>query len=215
MLTVACVKVGNKYPFDHVIKLKNMVARHLPIEHRFVCLTDRPMRYIDIQSIDVSFYGLQGWWSKMCLFNREIMPAGRILYFDLDTVIVDDLLPLAELVCDFGICANFTRAAGNRNWPCSYGSCVMTIGPRFGQDIWNEFETRAHGLIENCRHGDQEAIESIYPQGFYLQDYVPPGFFLNYRDLSTARPSEASVVVFGGHNKPDNCDIPWVQEAWR
>ena len=35
MLTVACVQVGTKYPFDHVIRLKNMVKRHLPVEHRF------------------------------------------------------------------------------------------------------------------------------------------------------------------------------------
>ena len=201
-----------------------------------MCLTDnvRPepldihgtkyQTYMGVECINISKYNLHGWWAKMCLFNRAIVPEGRILYFDLDTVIINDLTPLAEWSGGFGICANFTRAAGHKTWPCKYGSCVMSIGPQFGQQIWDEFTGNRHRLIKECPHGDQQAIEQIHPFAGILQVHVPPGFFLGYRDLTEIEPFEdgvvllagkPSVVVFGGNNKPENCKIPWVQEAWQ
>ena len=214
MIAVVCVQVGNKYPFSHVVKLKNMVARNLKIDHQFFCLTDKPKKHDGIQCIDVST-ALKGWWAKMNLFNRRNMPPGRILYFDLDTVIIDDISPLATLEVDFGICRNFTRAAGHSTYPCKYGSCVMSVGPDFGQPIWDEFDSEKERFILRCRYGDQEAIESIYPFAKVLNEDLPPGFFLGYRDIKATKPPGAAVVVFAGNNKPEKYNQPWIRKAWQ
>ena len=214
MIAVVCVQVGNKYPFSHVVKLKNMVARNLKIDHQFFCLTDKPQKFDGIQCIDVST-NLKGWWAKMKLFNRRIMPTGRILYFDLDTVIIDDLSPLATWKGDFGICGNFTRAAGHHKYPCKYGSCVMSIGPDFGQGVWDEFAAKKERFVRRCKYGDQEAIESIYPFAKILNKDMAPGFFLGYRDIKATKPPGAAIVVFAGNNKPDKYKQPWIREAWK
>ena len=219
MLTVACVCVGDKYSMDYVLKLKNMVFRHLKIPHEFICLTDKtdehevPLGdYIDIIAWTKD---LPGWWSKMHIFNRVNMPEGRIIYLDLDTVIIGDLAPLAEWSGEFGICANFTRAAGNPKYPCKYGSCVMSLAPGFGQTIWETFNHSKNGIRKFFKYGDQEVIERIHPNADYLQEAMPPGFFLGYRDIKKTITKNTAVVVFGGNHKPDNCKVDWVKEAWQ
>lgn len=216
-LTVACVCVGNKYPFSDVVKLKNMVSRYLSRPYTFICLTDSPKTLNNhvIETVDINETGLKGWWAKMNLFNRAKMPGGRILYFDLDTVIAGDIEPLANWSGPFGICGSFTRAAGFKNWPCKYGSCVMSLSPTFGQMIWDRFYFDRHIIMKMCKYGDQQAIENIYPDADILQEEMPAGFFQSYRNIGLVRRDDVKVVNFGGNNKPRNCKIPWVQEAWQ
>ncbi|NIQ01584.1 MAG: hypothetical protein GWM98_15365 [Nitrospinaceae bacterium] len=217
MLNVVCVRTGNKYPFEDVLRLKNMVDRHLMRPFRFVCITDRPVSHTGVECVDIASTGLRGWWGKMTIFNRAVMPEGRLLYFDLDTVITGDLAPLADWSGRFGICANFTRAAGHPKYPCKYGSCVMSIGPDFGQLLWDTFylNGQVNGIISRNPYGDQQAIEWLYPQAALLQEHLPKGYFLGYRDLKLKKPESAAVVVFGGASKPNNCTVPWVREEWR
>lgn len=215
MLTVVCVKVGEKYGWGYVTRLRNMVARHLPEAHRFVCLTDSPIDDVDVEQIDVSTRLLPGWWAKMNLFDRRLMPSGRLLFFDLDTVIVGDLTPLAKWPGTFGICENFTRLAGNLSWPCRYGSCVMSLAPDFGEVVWRAFDRDPGGWMQRCPKGDQQAIEAIYPDARFLQPDLPPGYFLGYRDLTDKKPDTASVVIFAGRHDPSNTPHEWVRKEWR
>lgn len=217
-MIVACVRTGTRYPVEYVYKLKAMVARHLPVFHSFVCLTDRPgdlnVNFKGIEIVAVS--GLPGWWTKMKLFDPLWGRIGeRLIYFDLDTVICGDLLPLINLDVEFGICSNFARAAGNKTWPCRYGSCVMTIGPKFGADIWRTFNADRFGIMSRAGHyGDQKAIEELIPVATLLQDVMPHGYFLGYRDLKAAKPPGCSIVVFAGNSKPHNCAEKWIADEW-
>src|SRR5688572_28781917 len=42
VISVVCWKWGKKYSVSHVAKLQSMLARHLTIPHRLVCLSDKP-----------------------------------------------------------------------------------------------------------------------------------------------------------------------------
>lgn len=205
-LTVACVRTGTKYSIEYVQRLQKAVGRHLPIEHDFVCFTDRECS------------GLPGWWGKMALFEPTWRAGQRVLYFDLDTVIVGDLSPLARLDVPFAICDNFTRLAGHSEWPCKYGSCAMTIGPEFDGDLWDWFIENPQRITAKCgRYGDQKAIEMWSSKFPLLQRLLPPGFFVGYRDLPRYpdRPPEgASLVVFAGENKPHKTNCEWAKRAW-
>ena len=215
MITVACVRTGTKYSVGYVLKLASMVARHLSRPHRFICLTDRPGDFTGIETIDVSDLGLRGWWAKLALFALASRSTERILYLDLDMVVCGSLNPLADLNVEFGICANFTRAAGNTKWPCRYGSCVMTFAPGFGADVWTRFsQKRDELMLKAGNHGDQMVIEWLYPTASLLQDLLPERFFVGYRDLSNDQVPGCSVLVFAGANKPHDCEVQWVKDAW-
>lgn len=219
MLTVACVNVGTKYGVEYVERLRTMVENHLSSPHRFVCLTDQPGLYESgkVQALDISRERLSGWWAKLKLFDagfRAQNGLGQWLYFDLDTVIIRDISPLARWAGSFAICENFTRLAGNLKWPCGYGSCVMSIGQGFGVTLWNEFNRDRDGAIRTSPRGDQQFIEKQYPHALLLQDEMPEDFFIGYRRLTQVKPERASVVVFAGNHKPDNSPFPWVQTAW-
>lgn len=210
-LTVACVLTGDKYSVDYVSRLRSMVERHLPIKHDFVCVTDRlaaPGNTVFPHPC------LPGWWGKMHLFDRSLI-AGRIIYLDLDTVILNDLTPLAEWDGNFGICQNFTQIAGHPTWPCRYGSCVMSIGPGFGtEEIWVPFSADADAIMRRCDKGDQQAIEELYSGATYLQDVLPADYFIGHRDMTDSRPSSA-VAVFGGSKRPHNSPFEWVKQEWK
>lgn len=219
-MIVACVRTGTKYSVDYVARLRAAVDRHLPVDHRFVCLTDRPYEVsrVGIDAVDISLYGLPGWWGKMTLFQKGWRIGETVLYLDLDTVVVGSLFPLAALTLDFGICASFTRAAGIMTWPCKYGSCVMVIGSTVGSHVWDMFTYDRDAWMETYRKtGDQHLIENAMPDATLLQEVLPAGFFLGYRDLpkhEAEPPLGCSIVVFAGSHKPDNCQVPWVRSAW-
>lgn len=215
MLTVACVWVGNKYSVEYVERLRDGVARYMRVPYRFACYTDRYESLRGVEMVHIAEASAwPGWWSKMNLFRYAWPRVGWTLYLDLDTVIVGDLSPLADWPGDFGICQNFTKLAG-LNTPCNYGSCVMSLAPGFGDEIFNAFAADAPALMAAHPCGDQHVIEKLAPNAAYLQDYMPPGFFLHYKKLTDRKPDGCSVVIFAGAHKPDNCAEQWIKDAWK
>jgi hypothetical protein len=210
ILKIACVRTGEKYRFDYVTRLRNMIERNLMQRtYEMVCFTDQPDRCSGVTFIDVAELELPGWWSKMAVFAPEWRGRSKVIYFDLDTVIIRDLAPLADVPGEFAILKSPVRVA----YPCRYNSSVMTIGGGMASFVWHRFEhDRAALMDEHARYGDQQVIEQLYPDAPLLNDLLP-GFFCNYRDLTMHEP-KAAVINFGGHSKPDNCEIPWVQREW-
>lgn len=90
MINVICVKWGNKYGPEYVNRLKTMVNKNLTIPHRFVCYTDDPKDLnCDIIMIPESD-NLEIYWNKLGIF-KSWMFKGTCIYFDLDTVIQDNV----------------------------------------------------------------------------------------------------------------------------
>lgn len=214
-MIVACVRTGSEYGFDYVIKLRNMIRRHLSRDHEMVCMTDQPERCDDVTFIDVVEAGLPGWWNKMLLFEPTWRGRSKVVYFHLDNILINDVTPLADAPGEFSILENPARRAG-LDYPCKYSSSVMVIGGGQCGFIWSRFDHRRDWYIERSwRYGDQKAIELLYPEALFLQALMPRDFFCNYRDLTMHPPKHAAVINFGGSHKPQVCAIPWVQEAWQ
>lgn len=216
-MIVACVRTGTKYPFDYVMKLRNMVERHMGgTPYTMVCLTDQPDRCYGVEFIDITSERLPGWWAKMALLKWGWRATSRVLFFDLDTVIIRSLKPLAtvRLKRGFGLPENFTRLSGNLKWPCKYSSAVMVIDPIFSERVWKDFDKNRRLMDSIGRYGDQLAIEQLYPNAELLQELLPPNYFMSYRALSIHVPNDVAIINFGGSHRPHNCGIPWVQNAW-
>lgn len=222
-LCVACVWTKGPKPYTEkdVFRLKRMVEFWAPphLRIKFVCLTDRPKALPGIDTIDVKFAELSSWWAKMVLFEPLWRLGMRVIYYDLDTVLVGDQRPLLTWEGDFGICESFTKEIGHKSWPCAYGSCVMSIAPEWGADIWRNFRARQAELILAChRYGDQLAIEKLHPNASLLQHELPKGFFMGYRKLKdhpTAQPVNTSLVIYAGRRTPANFGPPWIRKYWK
>jgi hypothetical protein len=97
-VTVACVWVRGNVPYtaEYVDRLAVMARKSLG-DVRVVCLTDRPEAVPDgVDPLTICpMPGVPGWWAKVHLFNRHNGLTGRIVYLDLDTLIVGDMAPIA------------------------------------------------------------------------------------------------------------------------
>ena len=194
MLTVACVKWGDKYPPEYVHKLRDGVSRHLSIPHRFVCFTDDPAG-LECDT-EILPEGLKGWWNKLYLFRRDLFE-GRMLYFDLDMVIVGNLDEVAEWPEPFGIIGDWHYAAFN-------SSCFV-LDANTHVEVWEDFGEEVAGRL----HGDQDWItEKVKAKTF------PPEWFSSYRSHSTAYPY-GKAVVFHGRPNPHEVGEGWVPAYWR
>lgn len=213
-----CVNVGDAYSDTYVSKLRNMIDQWYDGNFRLRCFTDRNRDIKGVECIDISSFGLTKWWPKMLLFNPMIRGgAERSIYFDLDTVIMGDLTPLVKLRTPFGICANFTRAAGHASWPCAYGSCVMTFNRTFGHEVYSDFNARReHWMKRAGSYGDQWVIEQLVPSATLLQDVMPDHYFLGYRDFPEQEPhDDVALAIFAGKHKPHNSNLAWVKKLWK
>jgi len=211
-LTVACLKWGSKYGVDYVNVLHGMVRRHLSLPHRFVCLTDDPAG-IDCETMPI-VPNLPTWWGKLTLFGHPV--PGRILYLDLDTVIVGSIDAFAAYDGPFCLIKPFYRDRG-------FASGVMSIGPEFGRPVWEKFARNPQAAIDSCRryadppwnNGDQRWLELTVQRADYWQD-VLPGQLVSYKvHCAAGPPAGARLVCF--HGKPDPHEVadPWVRENWR
>jgi hypothetical protein len=203
-LTVACVlKSGGIYDAMWVSRLQAGVAKHLPIDHRFVCLSD-----IDVPCERISLeHDWPGWWSKIELYK---MP-GPVLYFDLDTAIVGDLTEAVEARVGWWFTAlrDFYR-------PNGLGSGVM-LWSRDMRFIYEKFANAPDKYMDECRGGDQEFLErsiNIAWAGRW-QNLLPDQFVSYKRHCSNGIPPNARVVCL--HGRPKFADMPTddkVRRAW-
>ena len=213
MLTVACVKWGDKYGPAYVTKLQSMCKRHLP-KHRFVCFTENPVEGVDCHPLPS---GLPGWWSKVALFKPSLF-TGDVLYFDLDVVITGNLTEMVE-ECrtdlgtlwapdDFsyslvnpkrGLDQHTLRLLGGHG---TINSSVMFWHGDYCADIWKRFSPSVMDVL----HGDQNWITQVmYPD---IQ-------FIGKEWVSSYKYGGPGVVkVFHGDPKPAAVKEAWVAKHW-
>lgn len=196
---VACVlRSGGEYGPEHVTRLRDQVARHLP-GAPFHCLSD-----IDVPGVHTIplRHDWPGWWAKMELFDPA--RSADWLYLDLDSAIVGSLAVMAAIRAPV-IMRDVYRPAG-------WQSSVMAIPQAIKAPIWNAFTAApAKHMREFAIGGDQAFIEAHGADaGWRLWQEVCPGQLCSYkadvRRLGKV-PAGTSVVVF--HGKPRPWQVGW------
>lgn len=230
MLTVLCVRFGTKYGIDYVVKLRNMVSRHLTLPYEFVCLTDDPTPISGVRNIvQPSSKYHQGWWHKVHMFSPTLGLQGRILYFDLDVVIHDSINKLVEnYQNEFLGIRDFNRKF-HPSWKILNSSALSWIAGT-QDEIWNRFSTERTSALR--MHGDQDWIWHVAKDNI---TFWPDKWLLSYkweirsrdelnfsgrpRVFKTIRnveiPSECSVAIFHGEPNPHDIQDPFVVDNWK
>jgi hypothetical protein len=217
---VLCVlKSGGSYTVDYVQKLKNMVARHSTVLHEFICLTDVNIKPEVCKTIRLA-HNLEGWWSKLELFRTDLTEAGRIVYFDLDTVITNNIDDVLKLNTEFAALGDFMPTE-DRGRIDKFGSGMMVwhnngYNYSFLLEEFSIEDTKIRGW--NC--GDQRYIvESLVGRGYprdVLQNLVTGIYSFKRNDCSRALPNDARIICFHGKPKPHEAlGVKWVRNYWR
>lgn len=158
VIDCACVIHGLGYKWEYVEKLYNMLNRGLRNRVRLHVYTEaeRDVPEHMVKHVLEEWPGLSGlkrsWWYKLQLFNAEHHQS-NLLYFDLDTVIVRDIvwiteLPTAKLwtIRDFRNLQNSAYQGMN--------SSIMWWNVSRYDWVWQEF-----------KNASKEHITVVYPDG--------------------------------------------------
>ena len=210
MLTVACVKWGNIYGPEYVNKLRAMVKRNLTMSHRFICFTENSAD-LDREILSAPlFHDLEGWWGKLALFEPGFLRGDRVLFLDLDTIILGSLDKIAAYDGQFAILRDFV-------FPEHYGSGVMAWTPSpLTESIWTSWNKANR---PRPKRGDQAWIEKTFKESDFVPDLwqdLFPGEFVSYKVNCFYMPPlpDAKVVCFHGTPKPHECKRKFVTDNW-
>lgn len=229
MLTVLCVRFGNKYGPEYVERLRNMVSRNLTVPYEFACLTDDHRSIKGVKIIHENNHGYsKAWWHKVHMFNPSLGLDDRILYFDLDVVIhknIDKLI-LGNGETFYGI-RDFNRQF-NPKWKILNSSVMSWMGNK-EHDIYEMFIKNRTNAMQ--LHGDQDWIYKI--AGTRIR-YWPDQWLMSYKweirkrneinfsgpkrtfyDIKNPEiPNDCCVAVFHGDPKPEDVQDPLVVDNW-
>lgn len=217
MITVACVlKSGGDYTPEYVSRLHSAVRRHMTEVYHFVCITDMEVDCDSIPLIDSP--ELPFWWAKLELFTLK----PPVLYFDLDTVIVDSLKPFCELPNDFYMVRSFKHGGGasqilliNTDMTFIYDEFIYELD-NGGKFVTSPHEVSAE-LSSGFYRGDQDYIfpkAKEWVEVSLFQDVIS-GIYSYKHHCRTELPSNARVVCFHGRPRPHEAHSEWVKEHWR
>ena len=230
----ACVIHGDAYAWTYVERLYNMLSRHVTPGIRLHVYTEAarpvPAPMIKHELIDWNIGGpKKSWWYKMQLFNTQ-HHSGPLLYFDLDTVIVDNIdwiwrQPTAYFwaVRDFKYLWRQTHTGMN--------SSIMWWNTQQYQQVWNSFISQDLQQVMQRYHGDQDYLAEVITPAqrrffdinqiqswrwqcldggydFKRKKYHNPG-------TGTHVTSQTSVMIFHGKPKPENVTDQIILAHWQ
>lgn len=217
-MTVTCLFVRGEYPYtpEYVSRLYAMVKRHLARPFRFVCLTDHPWLFQPpILTVPVTRLPGFAYWTKVELFNPTRHWSGRVLYLDLDTLVVSALDPIVDAPAPFAITADPERP--NQKAFDKYG---RTIIRRFNSSVmvWDggthtELYRGWKADITKKLSGDQDWIGLNYPDAYAL----PREWFPRLSELGGQPPDADAKVVLAKVPKNHIAaeELKWFDEIWR
>lgn len=177
-MRVLCVyKTGGDYDLRYVEALRFATERYLGMGHDFVCLTDD---VVGVSSIDgVTAIELKhnwlGWWSKIELFRPDLVSDNTTIYFDLDVLILKDILKFTKVCRGSSIplmLRSCDRVGEANDWPSS--SIMSWIGRGMNR-VYYEFIKDPIGSIDKLKQDTSRAGQRT-DQGFIRQVINPHKF---------------------------------------
>lgn len=232
MLTI-CTWLWNEgfreYLPAHVNTLQRMVARHLDVPHRFICITD------ETQGFDAGVEVLQtppearalgrlrspegqrfpSCYRRLWTFSPEAVSLGdRVLVLDIDLVVVADLKPIFDRPEEFVGWRPF-RDWGHR---CRFGGGIYLITPGTRTKVWTEFkgiESSKEARAAGFRGSDQAWLSYKLGQSDPYWDRASGIYSIrDMKGTENVLPKDARLVQFNGHQKPWQSQLKWVKEHW-
>lgn len=244
VLDVICWKWKPKFAYRstfegrHVNVLRNMVARHLHLPHRFSCITDDPSgidsdvrvipigeAFADIRNPSLS--GGPSCYRRLQMFSEDAREriGERIVSLDLDVVITADITPLFDRPEDFVIAdgVSLEKLARAARPYCIYNGSVLMLRAGARRKVFEAFDARRSPQLSHCagsKGSDQGWISFIL--GRHEKTWSKADGIYSYANHieceGGALPADARIVLFHGKHDPWHPDVqryvPWVREHY-
>lgn len=226
MIDVVCVFWGTKFSVDYVHNLKAMVERNTTIPHNFICLSDRPIDGIETRFLKP---GYSGWWNKIQMFDPNLYISRRVVYLDLDTLVVNNIDWLLEYNGKFmGIEDVGSVNAHQPHLKNVLQTGVMSFDRSATFNIWTEFVFTHENVIKYFR-GDGEYLQNLI-KGRDLLQHLYPGKLKSYKYQVYPNRPDAETAIICFHGRPSVVQamnetittpmrtyepVDWIKEYWR
>jgi hypothetical protein len=231
----ACLIHDVAYSWDYVERLYNSLCRHLTPHVKLHVYTERTRPVPDhmIRHALQEWPDIRGpkksWWYKVQLFDHRHY-AGPLLYFDLDTVIVNNIDWIWQLPLDkLWAVQDFKRLFRPGN--AEINSSVMWFDTARWHHIFREFNPEDVTQRRHQWHGDQDYIYEKMPPahvGYFDCDQVKSwrwelydgGYDFKQRKhcapgIGTIVPEKTSILVFHGSPKPHEVKDHVIVAHWQ
>lgn len=211
MLTVVTFKWrgwrGDTYKAEHVNNLQRMLAMHLTIPHRLVCVTDDPSG-IECETVqlwddehfkDYPKY-LPNCFRRLFLFSKEAIDlfGPRALQIDLDCVItgnIDDLITDDPFRIVKGLCS-------------PYNGSMWLLNTGMRPDIWSGLNRQSAKLAQKQRFNgrrfygsDQAVMSHLIPDApTWSEENGVYSYSTHIR--GNVIPEDCKIIFFAGSTKP-------------
>lgn len=214
----------SKFTAEHVHTMRDMVRRHYPKPHRFICITDDPAGidpsievfplWDDYKDLPNPTWGKAGpsCYRRLKTFALEFkrIAGKRFVCIDLDMVIVGDLQPLWDRDEDFVM---WEDPAGV--WPYNGSMFMMNAGCR--SQVWTDFdpvESPKAAAELGYRGSDQAWIS--YKLGPGEATWKKSDGVIRYRESLTEQDvSRHRIISFCGPTDPWNAPDAWIRRHYR
>lgn len=199
-----------KFSPDYLAHLKSGILRCLSSHDnpRFICISPKdttPFGWEQEQTVPMPFKDEEGCWPKLQLFRLRI---GSCMYFDLDSIIVKDIISLVPAADDARLHAwrdPWRRTADGK--PHLNSACMAWNGwSPIVTAVWDARNARAKssqrfGKPNGQWNGDQDFTRE------HVLYWTPLDGIKSYKaDCNQNRiPEDAKVIAF--HGKPKNEDV--------
>jgi hypothetical protein len=212
MLTVVCWKWEGwrpVYTAEHVHNLRAMLAKHLTIPHRFLCITDKPDEIpgIDTMQLWEAPHGLNGvtpgipsCYARLRLFSHWARDAigEHILSIDLDSIIMSNI---DDLITD----DSFRILSGHAS---PYNGSMWMVKPGIVDNLWARLNATTARRANRQRHSDGSRYYGS-DQAF-MSHQIPnaptwgrdDGLYQYPHIMHGPVPENARVIFFAGPKKP-------------
>lgn len=216
MTTIACLWVRGHlayYTADYVARMAGMVARHMDRPYRFVCLTDTPKAVpAGVEPIAIPpLGGVKAWWWKLRIFDPAIGLSGRVLYIDLDSIIVGSLAPFLDFPADLALVPDSGAFQGKDGLKVvkRFNGSVIAFDAGAHPDLW----TRYSPALTKEYWSDQDMIGLWKPDAATF----PIAWVPRLSTLQATEPGPEARIVLAKKPKPHIAitQWPWCRAAWR
>ena len=225
MINVVCVWWGTKFPFAYVQNLKSMIERNTSHDFKFHVFSTEP---IEGYSTKILKPGYEGWWNKLQMFDPIHSLGQRAIYFDLDTLVVNNLDWLFEYKGNMlGIEDVGSVNAHQPHLKDVFQAAVMSWNPLMMAHIWKNFDPTNMSVYR----GDGEYLHSyLNPLQRDLIQHQFPGKLKSYKYQIYPDMLDDKVSIVCFHGRPSITQAmsesitgplrtyhpqKWIKDYWR
>ncbi|TYT73168.1 hypothetical protein [Desulfobotulus mexicanus] len=232
---IVCMKWGDKYDATYVNILASMVKRNTTVPYRFICFTDNPEgidKNIDIFPIPdfpepSAKYKKCEAWRKLLLFQNPLNNIeGKILFLDLDVIIIDIIDCFFNFSDQMAIIENWSqpnRLIGQASAFCfkmgQYENLLHTYLEN-PDKIAAEYRTEQVYITRALGRNGFDFFPDIWCKSFKF--HCMPGGILNSFIVPAKIPEGAKIIVFHGNPNPPEAihgiwgkDVPWFKKFYK